>query len=738
MNNSLLKKSKLPFALVIQPYASLHDLDDNVPIVQDQVISRCRRCRSYINPFVTFVDHGHRWRCNMCNLTNDVPQAFDWDAASQKSVDRWQRHELNHAVVEFVAPQEYMVRPPQPLVYLFLFDISYAAVSTGLLATSARTILDSLNRIPNADGRTRLGFIAVDSSLHYFTVPRDSKPATPPEGQEDEDGEANGEDKTGAGETSMLVVSDLDEPFLPVPQELLVPLTSSRQSIELFLTQLPAMFANNQNNGSCMGSALRAGHKLISPLGGKIVVLSASLPNIGTGKLEMREDKKILGTSKEGSLLQTANSFYKSFAVECSKNQVSVDMFLFSSQYQDVASLSNLPRYTGGQTWFYPGWNAGRPEDAIKFATEFSDYLSSEIGLEAVLRVRATTGLRMSAFYGNFFNRSSDLCAFPAFPRDQCYVVEVAIDETLQKNVVCLQTAVLHTTCNGERRIRVLTLALPTTTNLAEVYASADQAAVTTYYSHKAVERALDGGLDAARDSLQNKLTELLQTFRKELAGGSMGGGLQFPANLRGLPALFLGLIKNVGLRKSAQIPSDLRSAALCQLSTLPVPLLLQFIYARLYSLHDMPENAGLPDPETSQIVLPPPLNLSSERFVPYGLYLIDDGQTQFLWVGRDAVPQLLADVFGVGDRAQLRVGKVTLPELDNDFNERVRAVVQKSRDFKARGVGSITVPHLYVVREDGEPSLKLWAQTLLVEDRADHSMSFQQWMGNLREKVSS
>ncbi|OAA54507.1 protein transport protein [Niveomyces insectorum RCEF 264] len=744
--HSLLKKSRLPFALVIQPYASLHDLDDNVPVVQDQVISRCRRCRSYINPFVAFVDHGHRWRCNMCNLTNDVPQAFDWDAAAQKSVDRWQRHELNHAVVEFVAPQEYMVRPPQPLVYLFLFDVSYAAVSTGLLATSARTILDSLNRIPNADGRTRLGFIAVDASLHYFAVPRDSKPAraasAPTDGtdadENDNDNNDDDDENNGAGETSMLVVSDLDEPFLPVPQELLVPLTSSRQSIELFLARLPGMFANNQSHGSCMGSALRAGHKLISPLGGKMVVLSASLPNLGTGKLEMREDKKVLGTSKEGALLQTANSFYKSFAVECSKNQVSVDMFLFSSQYQDVASLSNLPRYTGGQTWYYPGWNAGRPEDAIKFATEFSDYLSAEIGLEAVLRVRATTGLRMSSFYGNFFNRSSDLCAFPAFPRDQCYVVEVAIDETLQKNVVCLQTAVLHTTCNGERRIRVLTLALPTTTSLADVYASADQCAITAYFSHKAVERALDGGLDAARDSLQNKLTELLQTFRKELAGGSLGGGsgLQFPANLRGLPALFLGLLKNVGLRKSAQIPSDLRSAALCLLSTLPLPLLLPFVYPRLYSLHDMPDSAGVPDPETSQIVLPPPLNLSSERFVPHGLYLLDDGQTQFLWVGRDAVPQLLLDVFGVADRTQLRVGKGALPELDNDFNERVRAVVAKSRDARGRGAGSITVPHLYVVREDGEPSLKLWAQTLLVEDRADHSMSFAQWMGTLREKV--
>ncbi|KAI0397502.1 hypothetical protein F5Y17DRAFT_414604 [Xylariaceae sp. FL0594] len=715
--NSLLKKSKLPFALVIQPYAALHDIDDNVPVVQDQVIARCRRCRTYINPYVTFLDQGHRWRCNMCNLTNDVPQAFDWDAATQKSVNRWDRFELNHAVVEFVAPQEYMVRPPQPLVYLFLFDVSYAAVSTGLLATSARTILDSLNRIPNADRRTRLGFIAFDSSLHYFSIPKD----------EDEN-----------AETNMLVVSDLEEPFLPVPQDLLVPLTESRQSVENFLTKLPEMFQNNQNNGSCLGSALRSGHQLIAPLGGKLVVLSASLPNMGTGKLEMREDKKLLGTSKESGLLQTANSFYKSFAVECSKNQVSIDMFLFSSQYQDVASLSNLPRYTGGQTWFYPGFNAGRSEDAIKFASEFSDYLSSEIGLEAVLRVRASTGLRMSTFYGNFFNRSSDLCAFPALPRDQCYVIEAAIDESLQKQFICLQAGVLYTTCNGERRIRVMTLSLPTTTNVADIYASADQLAITTYFSHKAVERALGSGLDAARDALQAKIIELLQTFKKELGGGSMGGGgLQFPANLRGLPVLLLGLIKNVGLRRSAQIPSDLRSAALCLLSTLPLPLLIQYIYPRLYSLHDMPDNAGVPDPETSQIVLPPPVNLSSERLVSYGLYLIDDGQTQFLWIGRDAVPQLLADVFGVQDRSQLRVGKGSVPELDNDFNERVRAVIAKTRDHLSRGVGSVVVPHLYIVREDGEPSLKLWAQTLLIEDRADQGMSLAQWMGSLREKVS-
>jgi protein transport protein SEC24 len=65
-----------------------------------------------------------------------------------------------------------------------------------------------------------------------------------------------------------------------------------------------------------------------------------------------------------------------------------------------------------------------------------------------------------------------------------------------------------------------------------------------------------------------------------------------------------------------------------------------------------------------------------------------------------------------------------------------VRAVVEKSRDHRSKGVGSIVVPHLYVVKEDGEPGLRLWAQTMLVEDRADQSVSLVQWMGSLREKV--
>lgn len=60
-----------------------------------------------------------------------------------------------------------------------------------------------------------------------------------------------------------------------------------------------------------------------------------------------------------------------------------------------------------------------------------------------------------------------------------------------------------------------------------------------------------------------------------------------------------------------------------------------------------------------SGMVMPPLLPPTSERLERHGLYLIDDGQTMFLWIGRDAVPQLVTDVFNLPSYDQLRGGKV-------------------------------------------------------------------------------
>ncbi|KAI0032870.1 protein transporter SEC24 [Vararia minispora EC-137] len=704
--SSLASKSKIPLALVINPYKSLKGGEEPVPFVSDTIIARCRRCRTYINPYVQFIDNNNRWRCCMCSMSNEVPQAFDWDVINNRPVDRWARVELNHGVVEFVAPTEYMVRPPQPVVYVFLIDVSHTAVQSGMVTTAACTILENLDRLPNGDQRTKVAFIGFDSSLYFFSMP------------------------SKAADANMLVMSDVDDVFLPQPADLLVNLTAARTSIETLLGRLPEMFRENRSVGNALGPALQAGFKLATPIGGKIIALTGSLPSVGPGALKARDDPKVYGTPKESVLLQPASSFYKTFAIDCSRSQVTVDMFLFSQTYQDVATLSCLPHYTSGQTYFYPAFDAACIEDAVKFAHEFGKVLAMPIMLEAVTRVRASRGLRMSSFHGNFFVRSTDLLAMPTVPQDTGYTIEIQIEETVTQPFVVLQTAVLHTTCYGERRIRIITTALPTTSNLSDLFASVDQVAIATLLANKAVERSLTHRLEDARESLVGKLVEILQAYKSSMTAGT-SVQLVIGDNMRLLPLLVLGLLKSVGIRQSSQVPADLRAYGQILLMSLPSESLVPYIHPNFYSLHNMPQECGT----TGEygVILPPPLSLSSEHFERHGLYLIEDGQVIFLWVGREAVPQLLLDVFNLPNYETLRGGKATLPLLDNPFSQRVRAIIQKTREMRY----GVHYPHVYVVKEDGEPSLRLWALSALVQDSAHILPSYQQFIGQLKDKVS-
>tara|TARA_B110000091_G_scaffold204562_1_gene239375 strand:+ start:2518 stop:3057 length:540 start_codon:yes stop_codon:yes gene_type:complete len=127
----LARKCGIPMGIVLQPMA---ESPDGVPVPTVNFgtagVIRCKRCRTYINPFVEFIDSGRRWKCNMCKTNNDVPNPYfcHLDASGKRS-DVEQRPELIKGQVEYVAPQEYMVRPPQPPVYLFVLDVSYHAIA---------------------------------------------------------------------------------------------------------------------------------------------------------------------------------------------------------------------------------------------------------------------------------------------------------------------------------------------------------------------------------------------------------------------------------------------------------------------------------------------------------------------------------------------------------------------------------------------------------------------------------
>ncbi|TQE08191.1 hypothetical protein C1H46_006158 [Malus baccata] len=106
----------------------------------------------------------------------------------------------------------------------------------------------------------------------------------------------------------MMVVSDLDDVFVPLTDDFLVNLFESRSVVE-------STFQDNMNVESAFGPALKASLML------------------------MEYDLRIYGSDKEHPLRLPEDPFYKQMAAEFTKFQIGVDMHAFSDKYTYIASI---------------------------------------------------------------------------------------------------------------------------------------------------------------------------------------------------------------------------------------------------------------------------------------------------------------------------------------------------------------------------------------------------------------
>jgi protein transport protein SEC24 len=73
---------------------------------------------------------------------------------------------------------------------------------------------------------------------------------------------------------------------------------------------------------------------------------------------------------------------------------------------------------------------------------------------------------------------------------------------------------------------------------------------------------------------------------------------------------------------------------------------LITFIYPRLMALHTIGDDIGVKHGD-AQVVLPPSMNLASDKIDRQGIYLLEDGETMLMWVSRGASPELVTALFG-------------------------------------------------------------------------------------------
>ena len=275
-----------------------------------------------------------------------------------------------------------------------------------------------------------------------------------------------------------MVVSEIEEVFLPIPSSLLINVVDNREAVENFLDVLPTTHAQTKNTETCTANALQFAASLLQDCGGKIMLFQASLPSTGSGKLKVREAANILGTEAEKELFKPSTDLYSNIAKLVVEKQMTVDVFLGSAQYTDVATLSSLVQNTGGQLFYYPSFHSETPMGEALYG-DIHHVLSRETGFEAVLRVRVPSGMKVSMFHGNFLVSNKDLMVLPVCHADMTIALEFQLEDTLNMACIPIQSALLYTTSRGERRIRVHTMSIPISNVLNHLYERVNQDVIT-------------------------------------------------------------------------------------------------------------------------------------------------------------------------------------------------------------------------------------------------------------------
>jgi len=658
----LADKFALPLAYSITPLGNGAGGAPEVPCVNFSdlpnggcTIVRCRRCRAYVNPYCHFIDAGRRWQCAVCRGLNDVPAPYystiDPTRNLRTDVDR--RPELCHAVCDFIAPSDYLVRPPQRPTYVFLLDLSYNAAEFGLIESVCNGILDGLWKLKNAaeaDGddaqreaavdrfeSTQVGFVGFDAVVYLFNLRSGlSSPAmiVAPDLASDT---ANIIEKTGMQES-------LELPCLL--EDLVVSLKDSFDLVVSLLEKLPTMFATNRNAEAAFGPAVQTAITLLNPTGGKVLTSLASCPSVGEGRLKNREDPKLFHHAKEHTMTLPATEWYKDRALAASHAHVSFDLIVAAPNPIDVASVAPLPRYTGGHVVHATTANkAALHRDVTRCVTR-------TLGFEAVFRIRNPPQLGTINFFGHFYVRGNDMLALPVADEDACYTIQFNLQTSLS-GPLYVQTALLYTNHSRERRIRVFTFPVESSQSLARVYNKADAHTMASVMFKSAVDHSVANSFQACVANMNDRFVKSLRTFKAMIAGsgGRNTGTLVLPDALKLLPAYLNGYQRMPATRFCSVIDTapDARVTSMCLIAHANPDTAVAYCCPAIFCVYsNRGDLAQLPRQEI----------VSIEALKHDSIYLVElPGSLRAVWYGRSVDAKAL-EVFGIPSMAASPTGE--------------------------------------------------------------------------------
>lgn len=778
----ILKEAKLPFAVMVTPLAAVHSEERGVPLIdfgEDGPI-RCSRCKGYINPWVkwTLGDGGRTWNCNLCGMINETPGWYvPMSGVDQYGLrrDRTERFELSMGSIDMIAPKSYLLRPTAPLCVAFVVDVSLPAITSGLFTTVLTAInasLDTLLHVSN--GTARVGIITYDSVLHFYDLDPSRR------------------------EISIAHAGDVDDAFCPLALDQWCPsIQKARTQIESLITRLPTMFPPTiaRSGASCTSAAIKAAVDGLSGTGGRVVSYAMQLPLIGEGKLGNRELAKNYGIDKEREMYipaaGNAGAWYADLAKTASSNGVCIDIASCTPNFMDLPTYATLTIRTGGDVQQYPyftptnivpAMNQLAPINPIseevqeKIIQELNNKFSRELGIEAVLKVRTSPGLRVGKYLGNFEERRENEADMAGIDSEKSILVTLQHDgNSIKENEeLYVQAALLYTTTAGQRRVRVHNLRLIASDSVQSVFRHADVDAIISYLVRTSVQTTITLDVRTVMKDLIDAAIEMLYSYRRHCASNSSPGQLILPESLKLLP-LYLAVILKLPAFTVNKPPSkgmmtlnevttrvDTRIVELSALSCMPASRLVPYMYPRLYRIDLLsqshavvlplnneimygPDGQPLETPppppkiatsilpeEFPRVLLPQVIYPSVEQIAPHASYLLEHRNGLFLIIGSDSDEDTFHELFGNGiPNPQALPPGTPLPMLDTDASMRVWTIIYTLRSRR--------LPYLPVhVIAPSDTMGKNMVNNLLVEDRVGNVRSYVDLLCHVHSEIQS
>ncbi|XP_052417656.1 protein transport protein Sec24D [Carassius gibelio] len=688
----LAKQCKVPLAAIIKPFANVPKNETPLYIVNHGETGpiRCNRCKAYMCPYMQFMDGGRRYQCGFCSCVNEVPvQYFQHLDHMGRRMDLYERPELSLGSYEFIATLDYCKnnKPPNPPAYIFMIDVSYNNIKSGLVKLICQELKTLLDRLPKEEGAEtsaiRVGFVTYNKILHFYNV------------------------KSALAQPQMMVVSDVAEMFVPLLDGFLVNFQESRAVINNLLDQIPDMFAESNESETVFAPVIQAGVEALkaAECSGKLFIFQSSIPTAeAPGKLKNRDDKKLVGTEKEKTLFQPQRGVYEQLTKDCVAQGCCVDLFLFPNQFVDIATMGDVPSHTGGSIYKYSNFQV--EVNGQQFLSDLRRDVEKSIGFDGIMRVRTGTGFRATDFFGAIYMNNTTDVEMAAVDCDKAVTVEFKHDDSLsEESGAVMQCALLYTTIGGQRRLRIHNLSLNCSSQLSELYKSCETDALINFFAKSAYRAILNQPLKTVREILVNQTAHMLACYRKNCASPSAASQLILPDAMKVFPVYMNSLLKSPTLVGSTELSTDDRAFHRFLVNAMGVEETQVLLYPRLIPLHTM---------DVSSDAIPAPVRCSEERLCESGIFLLENGLYMFLWLGQACPPDLIQNLFNVPSLGHLSSeGPTSLPVLDNAHSRKIHSIISSISQRRA------TSMKLLIVKQ--KDRLEMLFRQHLVEDKGLH-----------------